>query len=221
MTTGAKWWWRGLAVVLAIGLMGIAVVSADAALSWRTTHVDRRIDASGAGRFQIDAELISVTLVPTDASTVWVKAHFGSGRNTPTLTLHRTDSTVSLRARCSSAAFGVNFCNGQMTVAVPRGMELDVITDAGRIAGTVDVPAATLRSDIGDVDVTMRTPPRRATIQTDSGSVRLQVPEAEGGYRVDTTTDTGKVRSTVVNTASASRILKVTTDLGPINIVQG
>ncbi len=92
-------------------------------------------------------------------------------------------------------------------------------TSAGNIDG-VDLVAGFLdaTTDAGRIRLSMAEPSARITLRTDAGNIDLSLPAASGGYRVTTETGAGRVDVDVPQDPTSARAVTATTGAGNIRI---
>jgi DUF4097 and DUF4098 domain-containing protein YvlB len=134
--------------------------------------------------------------------------------------------TASVRVRTGNGSVSVDgMVNGAevTTSAGPvrllrTGGALRATTSAGSIEG-VDLAPAYLdaRADAGRIRMSFAEAAGRVDVQTAAGSIDLGLP-GDGGYRVTTATDAGRVDVTVADDPGSSRAVTARTDAGDIRI---
>jgi len=94
-----------------------------------------------------------------------------------------------------------------------------VATSGGAVTG-VDLAPTFLdaTTSAGRVALSLAKPPARVDVHTGGGGIDLALPVTDGGYRVTTTTKSGKVGVSVAQDLTSGRAVTATTGAGGIRI---
>jgi hypothetical protein len=152
----------------------------------------------------------------------------------PTVTQSESGGVLTVTTKCPNVI--ENNCSVDVTVTLPAKVIVDATAGVGDIATRNLVGAETLRTYVGDVDVSnlraptlgvatstgsitvaLPTAPIAATLESQVGDVNATVPA--GAYALTATTQTGEVQvSGVTNSRSARRSLTAQSQTGDVNI---
>ncbi|MBC6458051.1 DUF4097 family beta strand repeat-containing protein [Actinomadura sp. HBU206391] len=198
----------------AVALAGMAVVAVSGcgiSVSTKTLHEDRSYDVTGqvdALRVKADGDRIEV--VGTDSTKIVVQERLSYGKGERPTPLHTTeDGTLSLRYKCPGGIHvGIEpTCAVSYRVTVPRGTDVQVTGDSGRVQVTGVAGSVDARTDSGTIDlVDLRSP--KLTARSDSGRIRV----AGQALTTSLQTDSGAITAERLKVSD----LTVRTDSGPI-----
>ncbi len=217
-----------LLVALLVILVPAALVLASVVLENTTvkTHtfpgpIDEVVVRSGSG---------DVELVPSRGTSVVVRETQHYLLEEPTLERDVRGGVLTLEARCEAT---IVTCVSDLRVSVPRGATVRVDSDAGDVeARRIDVGAARLQSDSGDMRLELLGRQRLVRAQADSGDVDVVTRDARdigvqtdsgdivvttrGARDIDVRADSGDV---VVAVSGLPRRILANTDSGDVRVV--
>ncbi|MFF0479025.1 DUF4097 family beta strand repeat-containing protein [Streptomyces sp. NPDC004284] len=98
------------------------------------------------------------------------------------------------------------------------GGEVDVVSKDGDVSveGSVGSPSVVVRSDDGDVKVTLAAVPRKVDVVTKDGDVAVAVPKGE--YEASGVSDDGDVRMDVPLRAGSGHVVRLRSDDGDLRL---
>ena len=120
-----------------------------------------------------------------------------------------TGAFADVDARTSTGDVTVQGAAGQVRIETDTGDVKSLST----VAQVVDAD-----TDTGDVRLSFDNPPDRVSARTNTGDVRVVVPDDGTVYDVDTDTSTGDTTVEVVNVPDASRTITAQTDTGDVRV---
>lgn len=221
--------------LFAVGLIAMGTWTAINALG--TTTEERHLTLTPtAGRLAIHTDgAIEITTGSGSDVQITEKVRHSIGR--PTIAETSTDDGVLLTGDC---AWYSSTCQVSFQVTVPAGLSIEATTSAGDITvhgatGRVqlstsagDVAATGLRSEsvsarssAGDVELAFDAPPTSVTVRSSAGDVDVDVPPADGGYRVKVSTSAGDQHVDVPVDPRSSRVVDATTSAGDVVVRSG
>jgi len=172
-------------------------------------------DASGNVAVQTDTGPIRLSSI---AGTVSARTHDGS------ITVRTSAKTVT--AETDTGPISVTDVTGTVTARTTDGsISLDLVagavaaeTDTGPIDGKgLGGPHTSARTSDGSITLTLSTA-LDVVARTGTGPITLTVPQAEGGYRVQTRTTTGPTTVNVAHNPAGARSLSLSSDDGSITV---
>lgn len=173
----------GGVVLLALALTGCGSTDVDDA------PVERKAFALDGKTLNIDAENVTLDLVPADVERVEVERQIdgwvvlGSG---PDPVWKMEGDTLTLRVKCEAL---IDNCDGRHRVKVPRGVSVTASSDNGTVSAAGFDSPLDLASDNGEVIVRDVSGPLR--LKSDNGEVRAQRIAAAS---VTAQADNGRIR---------------------------
>jgi hypothetical protein len=108
--------------------------------------------------------------------------------------------------------------NGRIELDDVSG-NMELSNDNGRITGT-RLASSVVNADTnnGAVELSFSAAPTSVIASSNNGSVEVGVPEVEGGYRVEMSTDNGDTDSTVLQNPESNRSIVASTDNGDLTV---
>lgn len=180
--------WVLFGSLLVIAGLGWGVVNVVELLAHeeRTEHIT--VPAADISRLFVDSDTGSVTIVGTDADDITIEAEVSEGLRSTGFRHEVVDSTLELHGSCPT--FGSMWCRVTYRIETPRGVDVEVSSDNGRV-------------EISNIDGDVR-------INADNGSAELA--DLSGAVAVDG--DNGSV----VGSGLSSAVADVETDNGRIEL---
>jgi len=227
------------AVALATGGCGTAILSPSG------THAPPGPAASSSGpsTYTVSAPVstlvvdggagtITVTGTSTDTVTVTEQAYYSNSARPPATTHVVTDGTLTLAYTCQIQLT----CGVSYVIGVPRRVAVQVSdregaitldslagpvqaqTVGGVITGTgLTAPTATLKSTAGEITAAFTAVPTSVTASTTAGPITLTLPPT-AVYQVHAHTYIGSSTVTVHQSATATSVIRASSDVGSVTI---
>lgn len=223
-----------ITLVLAVLVLGGFALVSHLTSSTRTTS--GVLDLEGAGRLELQAGPADVRIMPGDVTAPRYQARVTSGLLDTRFDVQHVGEAVRLDASCRP--FLNPGCGVDVTITVPKDLDVDVLTGSGDIdvsalggvvllrSGSGDVeadalrtPDLTVRTGSGDVDTSFATQPSAVKISTDAGDVEVGLPDGSVRYTVDARSDAGKVENAFGATDDPdARLVRVRSGSGDVEV---
>jgi hypothetical protein len=174
----------------------------------------------------------SIDVTGTSRGNVQVSQQATYTKTAPLATHVVSGSTLTLSYTCPAELF----CGVSYVLQVPRGVTVQVSTDAGSVTLTglsgpvtaragaglitaVDLrsPTASFTSNAGGVIATFAAVPASVQVSTNIGPITLTLP-GTAAYKVDTHTLVGMSTVTVRKNAASPHVISARSDLGSISV---
>jgi hypothetical protein len=200
----------GIATLSLVGLCGAAWGVGEAVSGKKTeTHAVTEHVRSVV----LDVDTGDVRLVPGDAVSVRETRHWDF--KSPRVTRTVRDGVLTVKARCHGG-WPLSACMTDLRVTIPAGVTVSAKTNVGDVTGdALPTGDARVRTNVGDVRVTLAQAPSRLSAETNVGDIALDVPR--GRYAVDSVSHLGHDRvHGLVQDDTASSSIRATTDVGDI-----
>jgi hypothetical protein len=212
---------------------GVAVGASEALTHRRTTtttvarHIERVVVSADTGNVHLEGAGGPRVIVRQELQWMWRR---------PQVTTRVEGSTLVIGDSCPRAG-PVNRCKADLDLAIPFDADvvvegasgdivaerlaghLDLRTDSGDVSGRDLNPIAVrARTDAGNVELDFTTQPVSVQANSNSGDVRVIVPQG-GEYRVDATTSAGDVDvHGVIRNDRALRSIAATANAGDVTV---
>jgi hypothetical protein len=206
-----------------IGQLGAGTHDPPATTFTVTARVMTLVVKGGAG---------SITVTGSNRASITVSQQSSYTKTPPAATHVVSGTTLTLAYTCP----GEFVCGVSYDIQAPRGVAVQVSSDAGAItltsltgpvtarttAGLITAtglasPTASLKSTAGGINAAFTAAPASVRASTNVGPINISVPES-ASYQVDTHTYVGASKVTVRKSAASPHAISANSDLGSITI---
>lgn len=227
--------WMAFGSIFALAALAFGTFNVVSLLGHGEHDERAAIDAGGITLVHVDNANGSVRIEPTDADSIDIAVHVSDGLQDTGVSWRVDGSMLEVRGHCP--VLSSQWCRATYTIQVPRTIDVDVVTDDGRITifdrasavtahsanGPVELSALSgavvADSDNGRIEATGLTSPT-VRVQSDNGRIELSFDgapatvnaRADNG-RIDIAVPQGSGPYNVVTTSSnGSRTVDVPID---------
>lgn len=194
------------------------------------------IDMSDSSQIAIRSTTSDLAIVEGDSDVLQIRAKVREGLTGTTYEIHRRGNEIEIVGRCTwwlSRGCGVT-----ATVAVPEGYPLLIATGSanvraegltdhvvtigtgsGNVSGSkLSVQEFSVDSDTGTVSTTFAKQPYALKVTTKAGDITATIPKGPIDYLVNVRSESGTVKSNLVDAKNGRGIIRLLSDSGDIDV---